>query len=158
MNGIKQYWESLDTKEQIILGALGLAVVLVSLWLFVYQPISQWKAQQASSVASQQRTLTEVSRLVGQIKANNSNGDQANKGSLLTIVNRTLDKNGLKMVSFTPNRDGTGRLQLENVTYEPLMQWLYDLEYKENVQVMDINIVQTSPGLLSVKNIRLRKP
>lgn len=158
MDSIKLYWNDRDPKEQLIIGALAIACVVVLLWIIIYMPISKWRATEQAQASAQANNLTEVSLLAGQLKARNNGESQQESAELTEIVDRSLRNNSIKMRNINPGKDSTVRVTLEDTTYEPLIQWLYDLEYKEQVQVLDIKIRQNSSGLLSVNNILLRKP
>jgi len=159
MEQLMEYWQQRDRREQVILAIGGVFVALVLVWMLLFKPVMQWRSQQQSIVDGQARTLAQVQTLAAEMKlqqqnSNNTKGD----GSLAQIVDSSLRDNSLRMKGFQPGRNGEARLRLENATYEPLMQWLYDLEYRHGVHVLEMSLARTQiVGVVTV-NLRLRKP
>lgn len=159
MDTFKQQWQAREPKEQLIIALLLFAVVAVLLWLFAYKPVSEWNQRQQSLVERNSKTLAEVNQLVAQIKSRQANNSgEPSAGNLAEVVDRTLSNNNIKMGGFQPNKDGIARLRLDNVSYESLVQWFHDLEYKEQVQILEANISQAQTAGLLMVNMRLRKP
>ena len=158
MEALKQQWQAREPKEQLIIVlALVLVMALALFWL-AYRPIAAWNQDQQIQVERSTNILIEVNQLVAQLEARKANDGQPTTGNLVEIVDRTLRDHNIKMGGFTPNKkSGVARVNLNNVSYDALLQWFYDLEYKEQVQIVEASIVQTpTPGFLTVR-MSLRK-
>lgn len=158
MEALKQQWQAREPKEQLIIALSLVVVTAFILFLVAYRPIATWSQRQQALVEHNTNVLTEVNQLVAQIEARKANGGQPTTGNLVEIVDRTLSEHQIKMGNFTPNKkSGVARVSLNNVSYNALVQWFYDLEYKEQVQIIEANISQTpTSGFLTV-SMSLRK-
>jgi general secretion pathway protein M len=68
-----------------------------------------------------------------------------------------LRANGLQMTLLQPGSNGEVRVRLDRAAYEPLMQWLYEMEYKQGITVTDLSLASTNdPGQVTV-NLRLQR-
>ena len=149
-----------DRREQIILLVGGVCLVLYFIWFVLLQSLDQARQEQWQNNQSVSAALMRVQTMAAQLqKAAEERGGSSRKssGSIADLVDRTVRANGLQMKGFQPGSDGEARLRFEAVTFENLMQWLYDLEITHGVQVLELSATATNkPGLVMV-NVRLRK-
>ncbi len=140
----------------MILGC-GLAVILYMVWLLVFVPIEKKRDQLLSANTATTQTLGRVQIVAAQIEQMRNRGAAASTENINGLIDTTLRTNGLTMSGFQPGANGEVRVRLDRANYESLMQWLYDLEFKQGVKVSDLSIAATNdPGQVTV-NLRLQK-
>ena len=159
MNRLFELLSQYNRREQTILLAGALAVALYLLWMAVISPLQAKRDQQLTTNAATAAALGRVELLALKVKKAKSES-QTTGGSdtnISQLIDTSLQAVGLSMSGFQPGTRGEVRVRLDNVSYEPLMQWLYDLEYKHDVSIRDLSLASTTqPGLVTT-NIRLRK-
>jgi len=150
-------WQQRPTKEQLILAVLGVFLVCALLYLLVFDPIMNWRAQEAKKLAANERLSTQVNSLVQRYQSMQSSAGNSASEGLAVLVDKSLREYNLSMQGFQPGKKNDARLRLSNVAYQPLTQWLYDLEYRYGVSIEELTISQAkSPGLL-MASIRLKQ-
>jgi len=155
--GLLDSWQQRPAKEQMILSALGVLIVCALLYLFVFEPIVSWRAQEAKKLMANERLATQVNSLVDRYQARKSSGKAGVSEGLAVLVDKSLREYDLSMQGFQPGKKNDARLRLSNVAYQPLTQWLYDLEYRYGISIEELTVSQAKePGLL-MASVRLRQ-
>lgn len=147
-----------NRREQTILLVGALAVLLYLLWMGVVSPLQQKRDQQRVSNAAASAALGRVEVMalkIDKIRDQSQSRRTPGSGNISQLVDSTLRANGLSMSGFQPGTQGEARVRLDNVGYTPLMQWLYDLEYKHDVAIRELTMAAgNQPGQVTV-TIRL---
>jgi len=156
---IQKFWQDRSQKDQLYLMIGAIVTVILLLWVLLCKPLIEWRDKERQRVVNLTRTLTTVDALVGRVQqqVQEAYTTTSSNSNLAAIVDVSLRDNNLRMKGFQPGRKGEARLDLEDATYKPLMQWLYDLEYLHDVQILELNVAQTQTmGALNV-SLRLKK-
>ncbi|ACE83545.1 type II secretion system protein GspM [Cellvibrio japonicus] len=158
MNQLFAFLNRYQRREQIALLALGIAVVIFLLWILILAPLQKKREQLQTANTAATQTLGKVRIMAAQIQQARDQGGQARSGENISgLIDSSLRGNGLTMSGFQPGVAGEVRVRLDRAAYEPLMQWLYELEFKHGVSVRDLSLAATNdPGLVTV-NLRLQK-
>ena len=159
MNDLFAYLSRFNRREQTTLLVGGIAIVLYLLWLLVLAPLEAQREAQLQANTSTSQALGRVQVLATKIKQARQQGAQAsgNSSNISRTIDASLQSNGLSMSVFQPGTAGEVRVRLDRASFGALMQWLYDIEYKNNISVRDLSIAETNdPGQVTV-NIRLQK-
>ncbi len=150
-------WQQRPAKEQMILSVLGVLMICALLYLLVFEPIMSWRAQEEKKLVANERLSTQVNSLVERHQARKSSGGNAATEGLAVLVDKSLREYSLSMQGFQPGKKNDARLRLSNVAYQPLTQWLYDLEYRYGISIEELTISQAkAPGLL-MASVRLKQ-
>ena len=159
MNRVFEFLSRYNRREQTILLTGALAIILYILWIAIVSPLQQKRDTQLASNAATSAALGRVEILALQVKhAQNSAQTQGGTGggNISQVIDSSLRANGLAMSGFQPGTGGEVRVRLDNVNYEPLMQWLYDLEYRHDIAIRDLSLAAgNQPGQVTA-NVRLR--
>ncbi|WP_331344008.1 type II secretion system protein M [Cellvibrio sp. UBA7661] len=157
MNQLLSFLNKYNRREQTMILGCGLAVFVYMVWLLVFVPIEKKRDQLLSANTATTQTLGRVQIVAAQIEQMRSRGAAASTENINGLIDTTLRTNGLAMSGFQPGANGEVRVRLDRANYESLMQWLYDLEFKQGVKVSDLSIAATNdPGQVTV-NLRLQK-
>jgi general secretion pathway protein M len=148
-----------NRREQIALLVCLLAVVIFLLWSLLLNPLANKREAQLQANTNATQSLGRVKILAARLEQARNQGASPNQGgeNLSQLVYTSLQANGISISQFQPGTAGEARVRLDKVAYEPLMQWLYDLESRHQVVIREFSLVTTNdPGLVSV-SVRLFK-
>ena len=147
-------------REQMLLLAGAGMLLLVTLWLLVWEPVSHKRGQFSARVEQQQQILLQLRQLaseagrIGVIPAGNlDRGDQ----SLLSLTDRTVRAAGLAgaLRRIEPDGDNRVRLWLQQAQFDPMMSWLQSLARDYGVHVYAANVDLGERAGLVVADITL---
>lgn len=156
MDKLIAWWDDHTPKEQMILGAVGVAVILFLLFTLVISPVLDWHSSEKRKLEQTKELVTEVRQLVASVKANKkAGGNQKANKSLSVLIDSSLRENELVMRGFQPGANRDARLRLDNAAYPSLAQWLYDLEYRHNVSILDLSLTPAKVSGRLMVNIRV---
>jgi len=158
MEDIKNWWVEASTRDQIALVVCGGLVALYILYVAMLRPVIGMRdAQQRQNVA-QLEALERVRTLAASYVAQQSSGSSdARQGSIVEIIDSSLRKHQLNLSGIQPSGSDDARLRLEQVPFDNLLAWLYEMEINQRMQVRDISVATGSAsGFVSV-NVRLHR-
>ena len=129
---MKDWFESLESREQIFVGAGAVVVMLALLFAFVWVPLDKGHQALAGSVATWERSLAELRPLRGLQQAPGASRPTTPANARQTpvvIVDRTLRARGLdRSLKRSQPTTGSGiRVEFEAVAFDDLVLWLNDL-------------------------------
>ena len=160
MNQINQLLALLNKynrREQMLILGCGVAVALYLIWLVVLTPIQSKRDQLLAANVASTQTLGRVQITAAQIQQASNAGANVSNGNINGLIDNSLRANGLSMSGLNPGSNGEVGVRLERASYSALMQWLYEIEFKQGIRVSDLSIVSTNdPGQVTV-DLRLQK-
>jgi type II secretory pathway component PulM len=129
---MRNWLESLDSRERIFVLGGGVVVVIALLYAFIWAPLDNGHKALQSSVVVWQRSLDELRPLAGLQQAPPGTTQTAQSQSPRTpvvIVDQTLRARGLdrSLQRSQPTTSNGIRVEFENVAFDDLMLWLEDL-------------------------------
>lgn len=138
---MKDWFDTLEAREQVFVLAGAVIVVCALLFALVWTPLTKSNVDLKADIAIWQQALTDLKPLSARINAGDQPGTNtavANTQSPLIIVNRTLQKRGIDryLQRSQPTTSSGIRVEFENVAFDELMLWLGDLgeQYSMHVQ------------------------
>jgi len=158
MNQLFTFLSRYQRRDQIMLLVGALAVVIYLLWMLVLSPIQNKRDRLLQTNIAATQSLGRVQIMVAQIQQYRAQGAQSNNAdSIMGIVDAGIRGNGLNVSAVNPGGAGDVRVRFERAAYEPLMQWLYEVEFKNGLSIRDLTVATTNdPGLVTV-NMRVQK-
>ena len=157
MNQILNLLNKNNRREHMMILGCGIAVVLYLVWLLLLTPIQKKRDQLYQANTSSTQTLGRVQILAAQIQQLRAQGSANANENINGLIDSSLRANGLQMTGLQPGSNGEVRVRLDRAAYEPLMQWLYEMEYKQGITVTDLSLASTNdPGQVTV-NLRLQR-
>lgn len=140
---MKQWFTGLTQREQLSLLIMGLAVALYLAFVIVIAPLSQARDRMVVQNRGVAESLQRVEVLVSQILhlRETGNGSSTNL-NLTSLVNRSTSSYQLQVNRLQPNSRGELQVRLENAVFDDLIAWLYQVEYKEGLRVLETSITQ----------------
>lgn len=157
MNQILNLLNKYNRREQTMILACAVVLALYLVWLLLLTPIQKKRDQLYQANTSSTQTLGRVQILAAQIQQLRAQGNANANENINGLIDSTLRNNGLQMSNLQPGANGEVRVRLDKAAYQPLMQWLYEMEYKQGINVTDLSLASTNdPGQVTV-NLRLQK-
>ena len=140
---MKQWFMGLTQREQLSLLIMGLAVALYLAFVIFIAPLSQARDRMVVQNRGVAESLQRVEVLVSQILylRETGNGSSTNL-NLTSLVNRSTSSYQLQVNRLQPNSRGELQVRLENAVFDDLIAWLYQVEYKEGLRVLETSITQ----------------
>lgn len=136
---MRDWFENLETREQLFVGIGGLVVAAIVLWGLLWLPLDKGHRNMQASVADWQRSLAELRAIGATAQAGDTTSGSrrvSTSESPVVIVDRTLRErslnNTVKRQQPTPN--GV-RVEFENVAFDQLVVWLGDLNTRHSMEV-----------------------
>jgi general secretion pathway protein M len=158
MNELLLLLNKYNRREQALLLGLAVFVVLYILWVAILSPLNNKRDNLIRVNATASESLSKVQIMSAQIQQLRSQGVQGQASdNINSLVSSSLNANGLKMDGFQPGPSGDVRVRLEMARYDALMQWLYDLEYRHGISILELSLSETRDAGLVTVNIRLQK-
>lgn len=157
MNQLLNFLNKYNRREQMLILGCGLVVVVYLLWLMIFVPMQKKRDQLLAANIASTQTLGRVQIAAAQIQQFRNAGASGSSENISGLVDSTLRANGLSMSGFQPGPNGDARVRLDRAAFAPLMQWLYEIEFKQGITVSELSIASTNePGQVTV-TLRLQK-
>ena len=154
---MKDWFASLEQREQIFVGTGAVLVLLAVLYAFIWVPLDTGQKSMSASVSNWEQSLAELKPLKGIQATATVSGQAGNGGAQQTpvvIVDQTLRARGLdrSLKRSQPTTSNGIRVEFENVAFDELVLWLGDLSGQYGMHVtsgsMSANS-QAAPGRIN---------
>lgn len=151
---LKEYWSGLQPREQRVLGAGGVALVLILIYALIIDPVSSELTRLRGSVATQQEELTWMRQTAIEVKSlmgGTSRPAGRSGQSAMSAIDATARKYGLgkALKQLSPNGDKV-RVRLEGAGFDAMLQWLGELGEKQGIGVDTLTMERLpDPGLVN---------
>lgn len=136
---MKDWFEGLAPREQILVALAGALTVVVLVYLAVWLPLERANDRLETRVESQRELVTELRQLRGRIAAPSAGGPSASSGgqSLVVVVDSTVRQRGLgTALKRSQPLDGNSiRVNFENVAFDALAEWLGQLASRHGIEI-----------------------
>lgn len=152
----KDNWDERSVSDKKILFLVAILLLLSLFYLMLFEPLITWRKEEQKNFDINTKVYDQVERLVSRFQQQDALNENPDAG-LAATVDVSLQKNNIAMKGFQPGQDNTARLRLANVSYESLVQWLYDIEYVHNITIEELSIAKTKADNLLMVNVRLRQ-
>ncbi|MEH6386441.1 type II secretion system protein GspM [Pseudomonas profundi] len=154
---MKAWWAGLVPREQRIVLAGLVALVVLFLWLGVWEPLASNRAELRSEVGALSTDLAWMQQVSDQVRRRGaqqrSQPSAGAGGSVLTLIEVSANAAGIKQALGRVQPEGSGaRLSFEEVGFDSLVGWLNDLENRHGLQISQLAVdVSSSPGMVSAR-------
>ena len=142
---MKDWFAQLNQREQTSLLALGLVLVLYSIYMFLWSPLHAMRenlAQQNRGVAD---SLQRVDAMVSEVlHLRDSDTRVGTRRNLTTLINRSTSRLQLQVTRLQPNSRGEIQVRLESAAFDDVLAWLHEMEYREGLLVREVSVTQAS--------------
>jgi len=154
---VKDWFESLEAREQVFIVGGGLVVMVALVWALVWLPLDKSQRELAASVANWEQSLTELRPLKTLAASQPTTGAAiaaSSRQAPIIIVDETLRSRGLEQYRrrSQPTSNNGIRVEFENVAFDDLVLWLGDLsvQHSMHVQAASLSVAsRAGPGRIN---------
>lgn len=139
---MKAWFESLDLRERRLLIGGGVLLLVLLLYVGIWEPLVNKVDSLRTSTAEQQTVLAEMRQMALEVKrlggGKRSAARPASGRSLLSLVDSTAKSAQLGDALKRVQPDGEHRVQvwLEGVSFDQLVNWLVTLEQRQGIRAV----------------------
>lgn len=155
---MKAWWAGLVPREQRIVLSGLVALVVLLLWLGVWEPIAESRAALRSETSTLSTDLAWMQQVADQVRRRGAQQRSQPSsigagGSVLTLIEISANAAGIKEALGRVQPEGQGaRLSFDEVGFDSLVGWLNDLENRHGLQIRQLAVdVSSSPGMVSAR-------
>ena len=152
---MKAWFAQFSQREQIYLLIAVTAVLLYVLYVGFWQPVAGMRTDMASQNERMTSSLELVQSMSGELQRLQVGASGSGRRNLNQLVNSTTAKQKLRPSRIQPNSRGELQVRFEDADFSSLLRWLHQLEYVEEVPVLEVSITQGDRGGLVNANVRL---
>ena len=161
---MRDWFESLEARERLFVGAGAVVVAIALLWGLLWLPLDKGHRDVQQRVSTWERSLAELRPLASMPMPENGSRASAGAGSAqspVVVVDSTLRSHGLgqpKRSQPTPNGI---RVEFENVAFDDMVLWLGDLSAQYAMHVTSGSLSTTAragPGRINATLTLERAP
>ena len=144
------WWQSLQPRERMVLGAGAVLALIIVLWEFAWQPLTGGRTQLRDSIESKQHLLSDLSR--ASVLSDDQSVAGTNNQSLFVLIDQTAQANGLggALTRARPNGSNEINVTFNNAAFDSLVAWLISLNLNNGIYVDGASINSSrQEGLVS---------
>ena len=155
---MKAWWLGLNQREQQLVAALGVFVVIFVLYRVIWQPLNENIAKYEQKIDNQQELLSWMEQEISRYQAlSGGQKTSARSGSLTSIVNQAAARTGITITRIQPQGDDM-QVWIENVAFNVLLSWLEGLANQQGLVIKNIDLDSgDNAGEVRVRRLQLGK-
>lgn len=140
---MKEWFTQLNQREQMSLFILGLVVGLYLLFMLVLSPLASKRDALAVQNTAIAGSLGRVDAMVSELLQLRDGGSSVNnRRNLTSLINQSTSRMDLPVSRLQPSSRGDIQVRLENAAFDDVLEWLYEMEYREGLLVHEVSITQ----------------
>jgi general secretion pathway protein M len=140
---MKDWFAQLNQREQMSLFILSLAVGLYLLFVLLWSPLAGKRDAlevQNSAIAG---SLARVDAMVSELLQLRDGGGSVNtRRNLTSLINQSTSRMELQVSRLQPSSRGDIQVRLENASFDDVLEWLHEMEYREGLLVREVSVTQ----------------
>ena len=155
---LKQWFFSLPVKEQRMVSAAAVIIVVTLFYLIAWEPLHVGLATERQKQKSQQEILVWMQGAaaeVSKLRAAGSSGTIRDKNKPITLViEKSINNAGLKtsVNKLESSGNNGARVTLKNASFNQVLIWLNTLSKHNGIQVVSANFERAAnPGTADVR-------
>ena len=150
-SALGQRWRSLEARERLALGLLALFLLLVLLYLLLWQPAQQGVAA-ARTAYEQQRALHAYLQAQAPLARNLASTPQASldPARLQGVVTASAAEQGLTVERLDSQGDGSLEVSLQAAPFAQLLRWFVVLE-RQGVRIAEAGLDRSEDNRVAAR-------
>jgi len=144
---MKAYWQQLSQRDQRLLVFMVASIALSLFYFGFWSPLQTGIEENRLRIEAQTKqliTMKQQAEEVKQLKRSGKGGKRssATSGSLLSIVERTAVQLKIRtaLKNFKPEGQDGVTLQIDNISFDQLIEWLKLLKQQYGIFVNDLSV------------------
>lgn len=161
---MKDWFDGLEQREQIIVGAGAVIASVILLWALIWLPLQRAHTDSEANLERWQSALADLRIVAANLGASGLSTSRpvSSNDSPVVIVDRTLREHSLNNTAKRQQPTPNGvRVEFENVAFDQLVVWLGDLNsrYAMEVQAGSLSLAsRAGPGRINATLTLERMP
>lgn len=160
MNILRQRWQAMSQRERQLMIVCAVVLLLSLVYYAIFQPWQQREDVWERTIFREQQTVNWMQKQASLIsQGNQSQGENSQRDvSLPILISQSTKRYGLNVVRLQP-QGNQASVTLAQSDFSRLLRWLSELEQKNGVKVLslDVNAVEQSPGVVDVTRLMLER-
>lgn len=154
---MKAWWESLSSRERLLVTSGAVLILALLFYALVWQPFQANSRRLRQNVAEQRAELVSMRQMAEEIKRLGGSGGTppaVDERSLLTLVDQTARAAGLgaALKRVTPQGEDRLGVQFDAVEFDKLVPWLGALERDYRIAIINLSVDRTlAAGLVNAR-------
>ncbi|KFX00761.1 type II secretion system protein GspM [Pectobacterium carotovorum] len=160
MNELRQRWQAMSQRERQLMVVCAAVLLLCVVYYAILQPWQEREDLWGRTISREQQTVNWMQKQASSIpQGNQAQGDNSQRDvSLPILISQSTKRYGLTVVRLQP-QGSQASVTLGQSDFNSLLRWLGELEQKNGVKVisLDVNAVEQSPGIVDVTRLMLER-
>ncbi len=139
-DNIKQSFNGLNPRERVIVVGGAIALLLIALYLLVWEPLMAKQAALNASIKSQQLIYQQMLKSAEQVKKFKAGGNfkTINASAMQSIINRSAKAAlpGAIIKRVEQNRQQAVQVWIDQVAFDDMIKWLGALQQTKGIRVV----------------------
>ena len=153
---MKDWFDNLQPRERMIVIVGGAITLLILLWALIWNPITSRTAELRDEVNSDRELLAWMQDASARIKTAESSGaiKVKNNVNIITAVESTAKRNGLKTAisSMKPDGDNKINLDIKDASFDDMIRWQGQLLTEYGIRAEQFSAKPgDKPGLVNAR-------
>lgn len=152
-----RWYAGREPHERPIIAGLVFLIVASLFWMAIWKPISDWRLLEANRYQNAQSAWEwmQANEANARARARQSASTPASERSLMPLVTREANAQGIRLNRLQPESDGAVSVVLQAQPFNTVVEWLDRLQKTHSIEVQRISLdAEGQPGLVNAQ-IRL---
>lgn len=151
-SGAGRWYAGREPGEQKIVAALALLIVLSLLWLILWKPVSDWRADTANRHQNAQQSYDYLKRNEQELKDSVRAGRNPARSSILRLITQAARARGLQLPRVQPESGGGVSVVLQDQPFNDVLAFVAQLEENNGISVIRASIDSSgTPGRVNAQ-------
>ena len=152
---MKQWWDSLADNERKQVMIAGVLVAIMLFYFVIWSPLANGVDNKQKALDRQIELNAWSKNAITQLKS--TNASSRDYGSLTQIINGSTRQYNITIARMNPRND-TMNVQIEEIVFTTLMQWLAYLEQRQGIKIHAVDVsAANDAGVVRVSRLVLGK-
>ncbi|MHA7846000.1 type II secretion system protein GspM [Serratia sp. D1N4] len=158
MNELKRRWQQVSPRERGLVVGCGVLIILSLCYYALWQPWQQQAEQWQRTIAREKSTVEWMTQQAPRLREQGVRQVQGEPLSLSATVTRSAAVKGMNITRLQPQGERLA-VTLEPSDFNPLMQWLTQLEqqYQVRIVALEVTALVNKPGWVTVNKLTLER-
>lgn len=158
MNQIREWFDGLDDRDQMIALSFGVILSILLVYLLIFSPLNNAVSDLDKKVAAQEKTVEWMKQQVPLIAGNNvaSNGNRSSL-PLASLINTTTKQYSLPVSRRDSKSPNEMQIWFDNVSFNSFLKWSAEVTNKHGVTIISVNVRSRERNGITSVNVKLLK-
>lgn len=152
-----RWYAGREPHERPVIAGLLMVVMAALFWLAIWKPINDWRLTETNRYQNAQSTIEwmRANEAAARARASQASATPGNERSLLPLVTREANNQGIRLNRLQPESDGAVSVVVQAQPFNAVIEWLDRLQQAHNIEVQRMSVdAEGQPGLVNAQ-IRL---